>query len=556
MNLTGRSSGAFSPTLTTPNHASSQKFSGFGEGAPLDLADLSEPATAALMGRFRDRSMNAFLDAAASVHYCSRPIRLAGGSQTVDTRTGAVLSTYTSTSAPLGVTLLPCGNRRASVCPACSRTYARDTFELIRAGAVGGKTVPISVAYNPMLFVTLTAPSFGHVHRTVKPGQSPILCRPRGNRDGVVSRCEHGRPVGCMAVHEPGDPRSGQPICPDCYDYDGHVIWQWWAPELWRRFIIDLRRGLARALDVPEPRLKDHATVQYAKVAEYQTRGVVHFHALIRLDGPKASESGDAAGGGFGPAPRSVPVQMLAHLVETAAAGVRYDAPPVTADGLVRKLRFGGQLDVKVIRGANRPDTSSLDDAGHGLQSEHVERVAGYLAKYSTKSAADAAPDGTTSTPGTTASKNVHLAQLRRTCFRTAELAREQTQVSLGWGGGEDHPYRLVGKWAHMLGFRGHFSTKSRRYSITLGRLRRARRRWQTITADAARAGVSVDVADLEARLMAEDDDETTFVVGDWTYIGTGWASSGDAALANAAAARAREYDRWKSGSRANSRSQ
>ena len=26
--------------------------------------------------------------------------------------------------------------------------------------------------------------------------------------------------------------------------------------------------------------------------------------------------------------------------------------------------------------------------------------------------------------------------------------------------------------WAHMLGFRGHFSTKSRAYSITLGALR------------------------------------------------------------------------------------
>jgi hypothetical protein len=33
---------------------------------------------------------------------------------------------------------------------------------------------------------------------------------------------------------------------------------------------------------------------------------------------------------------------------------------------------------------------------------------------------------------------------------------------------------RLI-QWAHMLGFRGHFSTKSRRYSTTLGALRAAR---------------------------------------------------------------------------------
>ena len=30
----------------------------------------------------------------------------------------------------------------------------------------------------------------------------------------------------------------GQPLCRDCYDYASHVVWQWWAPELWRRFTI------------------------------------------------------------------------------------------------------------------------------------------------------------------------------------------------------------------------------------------------------------------------------------------------------------------------------
>ncbi|MFP3962497.1 replication initiator [Actinomadura fulvescens] len=30
-------------------------------------------------------------------------------------------------------------------------------------------------------------------------------------------------------------------------------------------------------------------TVSFAKVAEYQRRGVVHFHAVIRFDGPTGS---------------------------------------------------------------------------------------------------------------------------------------------------------------------------------------------------------------------------------------------------------------------------
>jgi hypothetical protein len=34
---------------------------------------------------------------------------------------------------------------------------------------------------------------------------------------------------------------------------------------------------------------------------------------------------------------------------------------------------------------------------------------------------------------------------------------------------------RNLGRWVHMLGFRGHFVTKSRRYSTTLGELRAAR---------------------------------------------------------------------------------
>src|SRR6478735_2554279 len=109
---------------------------------------------------------------------------------------------------------------------------------------------------------------------------------------------------------------------------------QWWAPELWRRFTIDLRRALAKTLGVPETRLPDLVTAQYAKVAEYQQRGIVHFHALIRLDGPKSVN-------GFGPAPAGVTASLLARLVEQAAAGVVFDAPPLHDGDVMRRLRLG-----------------------------------------------------------------------------------------------------------------------------------------------------------------------------------------------------------------------
>ena len=73
-------------------------------------------------------------------------------------------------------------------------------------------------------------------------------------------------------------------------------------------------------------------------------------------------------------------------------------------------------------------------------------------------------------------------------------------------------------KWAHMLGFRGHFSTKSRSYSTTLGALRDTRRAWRT---EQARA----------APRPARPDPTTTLVVGHWDYLGSGY-SPGAALLA------------------------
>ena len=45
---------------------------------------------------------------------------------------------------------------------------------------------------------------------------------------------------------------------------------------------------------------------------------------------------------------------------------------------------------------------------------------------------------------------------------------------------------------------------------------------------------------------MADDDTETTLVIGTWQFLGTGWNTDGETTLATAAAARAREYDQWR----------
>ena len=106
-------------------------FDGFGEAAPLDV-DLSPRGQANLLARIKDGTFDQFAQAAAHVGYCTHPIRLTGSTTRIDTTTGEILSVFRSTDQPLGVLFQRCGNRRESVCPSCSRLYARDTFEMVR----------------------------------------------------------------------------------------------------------------------------------------------------------------------------------------------------------------------------------------------------------------------------------------------------------------------------------------------------------------------------------------------------------------------------------------
>ena len=105
-----------------------------------------------------------------------------------------------------------CGNRRETVCPACSQVYKRDARQLVRAGLTGGKGIPETVAAHPCVFATLTAPSFGPVHARRKRGKTVLPCRPR--RDAQARRCPHGRDISCPHRHADDDPRLGRPMCP------------------------------------------------------------------------------------------------------------------------------------------------------------------------------------------------------------------------------------------------------------------------------------------------------------------------------------------------------
>ena len=76
----------------------------------------------------------------------------------------------------------------------------------------------------------------------------------------------------------------------------------------------------------------------------------------------------------------------------------------------------------------------------------------------------------------------------------------------------EHYPRRKLWRWAHMLGFRGHFSAKSRRYSTTLGALRQVRADYR---ANQQRQATGLpDPNDLP--------EATTLTLAHWTYAGHG----------------------------------
>jgi hypothetical protein len=271
--------------------------------------------------------------------YCSRPVRLRG--RIVHQSTSGRRSTYSTDGEPDRVLMIRCGNRRTSVCPSCSWEYAGDMWQLLYAGAAGGrKGVPESIRSHPLVFATLTAPGFGPVHTTRTDRTGPARCRPAR---GTPRLCPHGRPSWCMAIHTEDDPRLGQPICPDCYDYPGHVAFNWHAPELWRRFTIAVRRTLARAAGLTAAEFTRRCRVSFVKVAEFQRRGVVHFHALIRLDGP---------GEDYQPPQLGIDATGLAEAIRQAAAHVRLTVEMPDEPDLV--LRFGTQIDTQPSTAAPR----------------------------------------------------------------------------------------------------------------------------------------------------------------------------------------------------------
>jgi hypothetical protein len=287
--------------------------------------------------------------------------------------------------------------------------------------------------------------------------------------------------------HDQDDDALGTPLDPEAYDYEAAVLWNAHTGPLWRRFTIYLRREIAKRARLTQRTFREHARVSFAKVAEYQKRGAIHFHAVIRVDGPD---------GGDTPPPAWATADLLTDAIRAATAKATVDGPVI--DGRAHTFSFGRQLDIRTIR------TADFD----GGQELTERAVAAYIAKYATKGAETAT--GSLDRPIRLIAELGHL--------DISEHARRMIRTAWALGARPELEDLRLRAWAHMLGFRGHFSTKSRRYSTTLGALRDARAQWRR--AQATPEGQT---------------EETTLVLAHWVFAGTGL-TSGEAWLAGSVA--------------------
>src|SRR6266496_1666757 len=456
-----------------------------GTGATTGPFIQPELADERIFAALHHAGYDAWLDHVWHAAACTRPVRLRGDIRRIDPATGELLRTIPTIGMPDGAIYKPCGNRRATTCPGCAEIYRRDAYQLIRAGLVGGKGITPAIATHPALFVTFTAPSFGLVHaRPVRQhtcaDKTRCTCQPQpchARRDAIA--CEHGRAAACFIRHRRDDARLGQPLCPDCYDYPAHVVWNNAAGELWRRTkqAIERRLGqLARRRGVTPIRVP-------CGDGKYRPDELLH-------------------------PPSVLTIADLDDAIRWAAQAISYDTQDHPARPGGWPIGWGTEIDIRVITLAG---TGTITDLA----------VASYLAKYSTKGTEVTGHASARITPD-----NLDL-------YANPGGTHPERLIAACWKIGADPGYIGLRRWAHMLGFGGHFLTKARRYSVRFRDLREARITY--------RRGQDPGPEHGPIRTADHSDDETVLIVGTFGFAGTGWKTSGDALLANTAADQARK---------------
>lgn len=149
-----------------------------------------------------------------------------------------------------------CWNKSPDICPGCSNLHRLHTKRIIWSGInenSGQQETEVIVSGNyEYYFLTLTAPSFGKVHRVDKTSSNPTPCT-----------CDKRQ-------HASTDTCGSTPIDTTHYRYKEQVLWNFYSNSLWTRTQENLRRRYKKQIEC-------------AYIREPQKRGTVHYHVIVRV---------------------------------------------------------------------------------------------------------------------------------------------------------------------------------------------------------------------------------------------------------------------------------
>ena len=326
---------------------------------------------------------------------CSRPVRLQR--TVVDRSTGEVWSTEFDKA---------CGTRLEADCPHCSAIYRRDALSILQAGVndADGKERPVT-------FLTLTAPGaevFGKIHQ-----------RRIDSTSKRVRKCE------CGEIHDKEDPILGTPVFPGSYRYDLAADFNASASRL----LAVTMQKLSRVMGRP---------IKWVRVAEFQKRGLVHFHVIVQgVVTDRAFRSVVRGGVNLKTGRKISPTTHNGW-----SWGPQCDIQRVLPGG---KRRVGYYL-VKLLGYAVKATGASVES-----QTKHATRMEEAALRSCSCEHGWRCRAGSRIIPGT--STTYQSQSLKRTC-------RRHTLARRGWG------------------YRGHVFTVSRRWGMTFKEVRGRRRKF------------------------------------------------------------------------------
>lgn len=337
---------------------------------------------------------------------CSRPLTVTATSS--NSSNGTVLSTTFKKA---------CGTRLSSLCQSCSRIYCGDLRHLVRSGLdkkrLGGRNVAT--------FLTFTAPGsdvFGATHSRLEKVST--------NGKPYVQRCA------CGATHRRGDDCLGSAVNPSTYNYDAAALFNASSSRL---LTITLQK-IAR--------LMGEENLARVRVAEFQQRGLIHFHVLILGDVPKKIVEAVVKGG------------RLTYISDT-------EQGPKVKTRLIRKAQHNGvvwgeQFDVQTILAESQAK---------------LERYISKLVSYAVKSVG-------TDERGA----YQHERAMRQAGLRSCPCNRPHGPIATSESNVADFAERQHNRWrcrrqrsaTRNWGFRGHVFAASRSWGATLQEIRERRR--------------------------------------------------------------------------------